>query len=546
MGRIVGSYRRVPAATIAVIGPTFLLAIVVDVLASSPPAVAPFFERARAALFPGDGTTAPKAIRIEGVVERAGEAVGRFELLAAREPRVLRETLEVDGTRQVVTLIGDDAWIEDPNGVARKASGDEMTAIRFAHALELHDWVDGDVHDFEVHVDDAESLAPIVRMSWGPEGAERRLFFARGADGLLLPERFEEAEEGQTVLTTLEDWRIVDGVRFPFVSRQSTGDTRFDLSLRTTSLTLLDSLPAGSIAPPDTSPRGSATFTDASRARTIPLVKIGGIPFVKVGVEGVEDLGFLVDTGAAATILSTELVDRLKLTSRGVVEARGAGGSEVARYIDVSSLRLPGVEVRDQTIVALSLEAISAALATPIDGILGYDFLNRFAVEIDAEAGTLALFAPGSYVPRPGAIRLPLRIESNVPRLDGMIEGRHAGSFLLDTGNATSLLLHTNFAAEHGFLDRARDSAFDLSGIGGDLRMQYVVIDSVSFGPLCLSDVTAVLAPEGTGVVSLESSIGNVGAPLFAGRVLAFDYGAGALWVSAEAAAASADSASAR
>jgi hypothetical protein len=228
------------------------------------------------------------------------------------------------------------------------------------------------------------------------------------------------------------------------------------------------------------------------------------------------------------------------------VEARGAGGSEVARYVDVSSLKLPGIEVRDQTIVALPLDTISAALAMPIDGILGYDFLSRFAVELDDAAGRLALYPRGGYVPRPDAVRLPIRIESNVPRLDGTIEGRHEGSFLLDTGNATPLLLHTSFAAAQGFVERARDSTFALSGVGGDLAMQQVVIDSLSFGPLAFTDVTAVVAPEGTGVVSLQSSIGNVGSALFAGRSLAFDYGEGALWVSREPAAASADSASAR
>ena len=347
------------------------------------------------------------------------------------------------------------------------------------------------------------------------------------------------------IVTTFEDWREVAGARFPFMARQSSGDARFDLAIRTTSMTALDSLPKASLAPPTAGPHGSVTFTDPALARAIPLIKIGGVPFVRLSVQGVADLGFLIDTGAAATILSAELAARLGLPARGVVEARGAGGSEVARYVDVSSLRLPGVELRDQTLVALPLDAISVALASPIDGILGYDFLSRFAVELDDVAGRLALFPPGSYVPRTNAIRLPLRLESNVPRLEGILEGRHAGSFLLDTGNATPLLLHTSFAAEHGFLERAHDSTFALSGIGGDLRMQRVEIDSLSFGPLRLGHVTAVLAPEGTGVVSLESSIGNVGTALFAGRVLALDYGAGAFWVSAEAAA-SADSASAR
>ena len=525
------------------------MALAAELRAAAPPVAAePTRHRlladVAAALFPGGGNP-PNALRMEGVVERAGAAVGRAETLASRKPRALRETLEVDGARQVVTLIGDDAWIEDPNGVVRAASGDELSAILLAHALQFHDWVHGELAGFDVRVDDSAPAAPLVRLTPQPDGPERRLLLARSG-GHWLPDHLEETKEGQAIVTTFEDWKVVAGTRFPLLSHQSTGDARFDLAIRTTSMKPLDSLPKDSIAPPVAGPRGSVTFTDAARARAIPLVKNGGVPFVRVQVLDASDLGFLIDTGAAATIVSSELVERLGLPARGVVEARGAGGSEIARYVDVASLRLPGVELRDQTIVALPLDTISAALSSPIDGILGYDFLSRFAVEFDDVAGRLALFPPGSYTPRPNAIRLPLRLESNVPRLEGVLEGRHAGSFLLDTGNATPLLLHTSFAAEHGFLDRAQDSTFALSGIGGDLRMQRVAIDSLSFGPLHLGPVTAVLAPEGTGVVSLESSIGNVGSSLFAGRVLALDYGAGAFWVSAEAAPASADSASTR
>lgn len=500
-----------------------------------------------AALFPGERARPPKAIRAESVVERAGQVVGKVETLACREPRSFREVTEVDGVRQVVTLVGDDAWIEDPNGMVRPATGDELATIRLAHAFVFHDWALGRLADFDLRADDVTDSAAVVRLAPRPAGPERRLFLSRGPDGLL-PARLEQVEQGETTVERFEDWRVVDGVRFSYASRQSTGDPRFDIVIRTTSLVPCDSLPAGAIVPPIAAPHGRVAFLDPARARAIPLVRVGGVPLLKVTVNGVADLPFLLDTGAAATVLSAALVERLHLQARGVVEARGAGGSEVARYVDLASLSLPGVELTDQTLVALPLDGIAEALSTPIDGILGYDFLNHFAVEIDDPGRRFGLFPAGSYSPRAGLVRLPLRLENNVPRLDGTLEGRHAGSFVLDTGNATPLLLHTTFAKEHGFLDRAADASMKLSGIGGDEAMRQVTVGSLALGSITFANVTAVIAPGGGGAISLESSIGNVGSALFAGRVLAFDYGAGALWVSAaaESAAAIADSASAR
>jgi predicted aspartyl protease len=518
-----------------------------DTLAPSVDATSRVLAEVEAALFPGEGARPPNAIRAQSVAERGGQVVGKVETLASRKPRAFREATDMDGVRQVVTLVGDDAWIEDPNGVVRPATGDELATIRLAYAFVFHDWVLGSLADFDLRADDVTDSSAVIRATPQPSGPERRLFLSRGPDGLL-PTRLEQVEQGETTVERFEDWRVVDGVRFSFASRQSAGDPRFDLVIRTTSLVASDSLPAGSIVPPVAAPHGSVTFTDPARARAIPLVRVGGVPLLEVTVNGVADLPFLVDTGAAATVLSAALVERLHLTARGLVEARGAGGSEVASYVDVASLSLPGVELTDQTLVALPLDSIAEALSTPIDGILGYDFLNHFAVEIDDPAARFALLPAGSYAPREGLVRLPLRLESNVPRLDGTLEGRHAGSFVLDTGNATPLLLHTTFAKEHGFLDRAHDASMKLSGIGGDEAMRQVVIASLTFGSISFQNVTAVIAPGGSGAISLESSIGNVGSALFAGRVLAFDYGAGALWVSAaaESAAAIADSASAR
>jgi hypothetical protein len=207
---------------------------------------------------------------------------------------------------------------------------------------------------------------------------------------------------------------------------------------------------------------------------------------------------------------------------------------------------LPGVAIRGQTIVALPLEELSRTIGTTVHGILGWDFLSRFLVEIDRARGRVGLFESADYTPREGATPLPLRLEANVPRLEGAVDG-HAGSFLLDTGNSIPLLLHTRFAERAGFSARATDAGMSIAGIGGSAAIRETPVLSLSFGSLTFRDLTAMIAPAGTGVVALEESIGNVGVALFGDRVLALDYGAALLWVGPDGStAATADSASAR
>lgn len=511
--------------------------------ASAPPRE--FLGRVQSSLLPGRTVASLRALRARGIVERAGQTVGTFETLALRSPRALRETTVLDGVREVVTLVDDEGWVEDSNGAVRSVSGDEIASLHLAHALLFHDWLDGELEGFTIEADSLESAHPRLTFSSIRPGPARSLVFATD-EGALRVDRFESKEQGVDVVTAFSDWRSVEGLRFPFVARQSTGDPRFDVVTRTESLTMPTSLPRA-IEPPERPSVSDVVWRDRALARAVPLHSVGALWALDVAVDGRTFGTFLLDTGAGATVIASETARTLGLPSRGVVEARGAGGSEAAAYVDVETLALPGVEIRGQTLVSLPLASLSQALGTPIQGILGWDFLNRLLVEIDREHARVGLYERDTYTPPSGAARIELRLEANVPRIEGVVEG-HAGSFLLDTGNATALLLHTDFAEKHGFLERAEASSFAMAGIGGSAAVREVTVSTLRFGPLEFENVRAVLAPFGTGVVALQESVGNVGASLFAGRVLALDYGGGALWVGPPggSAAATADSASAR
>jgi predicted aspartyl protease len=520
---MIASYRRAAAGAIAV-----LLAAAAAPAAGSDDTLA----RVRKAVSSGLDPESLAAHVSAATVHMAGQEVGRVETLAQRSPRALRESSEIAGVRQVVTLLGDDGWLEDTNGTIRELTGDELSGARMAHSLLFHSYLDGSDADLLVEVEGG-----VVTLRPRDGTGEAHLTIGEGS----LPVAFERTMSGTLARTTFSDWRPAAGVLWPFASTQTTGDPRFDLTLLTVEVDYPEALPAGAIPTPSAGPARDFVVSDPDSAASIAFELAGSLIVLPARV-GDRPGRFLLDTGAGATVLDAAFCEALGLEPRGAMEARGAGGSQTARFVDVERFHLPGIEISGQTVVTVPLEEVGRALGTQVDGILGYDFLSRFAVEIDYPAKRMALFRSGSYSPRDGAIRVPLRIETNVPRLDGVLEGEHAGSFLLDTGNAYPLLLHAPFVRRNG-LAEAGGEDLSITGVGGAETMTRTQVDSLALGDAVFRDVPALLATSESGAIALEESIGNVGGALFLDSVLAFDYGAGSLWLARPARA---DSASAR
>jgi predicted aspartyl protease len=530
------SYRRSREAAIGV----FLAGLVaaIPVAAPSAPDLELLLDEMARSLSATRDVREVRALRVEATVEVGGQSVGRVVTIARRDPRALSEVLDMAGIRQSLTLLGDEVWIRDANGTTRRASGDEVITARLAHTLLFHTYLDGDSDELELRPasDGLEFRSP-PGDSTRPRGLRIERVETDGGS-LLLPREWSQRQHGIDVVTTFEDWRPVDGIRFPLISKQSTGDPRFDMTLRTDVCEVLDELPEDIAIPVSSEP--DFEMTDADSAADIPLELVRNLALLPVRVNG-RTGSFLLDTGAGATVIDASFAESLDLSVRGVLEARGAGGSEPGSFVNVESLRLPGVVLRGQTLVALSLDAISKALGRSISGILGYDFLSRFAVEIDYGQARLALAPSGGYDAPDEAVRVRLRIESNVPRVEGRLEGKHQGSFLIDTGNSRGLLIHSPFARAHGFDDRPSRGDADVSGIGGRESMREISVRSLTLGDTVFHDVRAFVSDSAEGIVAIDEAIGNVGGALFAGGVLAFDYRAESLWIQSPSSASASD-----
>lgn len=101
---------------------------------------------------------------------------------------------------------------------------------------------------------------------------------------------------------------------------------------------------------------------------------------------------FVLDTGASATVLSPGLAAALKIDTVAAEPMTGAGGMLQTTLGRVSSLTVGGAALEDVAVmVADFLADLGSVVGTPLDGILGYNFLRHFRVTLDYPVSTLWL-----------------------------------------------------------------------------------------------------------------------------------------------------------
>jgi predicted aspartyl protease len=113
------------------------------------------------------------------------------------------------------------------------------------------------------------------------------------------------------------------------------------------------------------------------------LGRLKPLVLVQARVNGAGPFTMQIDTGATGSTLSPGAAARAGVTAQGRGALGGAGGS-VAVGVAKAQLAFGSIQ-RDLPVVAISdaIDAISVAVGTPIDGILGTDFFQATRLTLD-------------------------------------------------------------------------------------------------------------------------------------------------------------------
>jgi predicted aspartyl protease len=257
-------------------------------------------------------------------------------------------------------------------------------------------------------------------------------------------------------------------------------------------------------------------FAAGRSALNIPFELIANIVVVKVRVNNSKSMKFMFDTGASGSLLSTRRAAALNLKSAGDAKVTATGGNAEGSFATGVSLSVPGVKVLNQKLFLLPLD-FPFCEGKDIEGILGYDFMKEFVVEINYATMTISLFDPASYRDKAHGEVFPLIIKGT-PRIRARIAlpGKPDLETLLevDTGSDGVLTLNSPFVKRHNLLSELTAQVANSDrGMGGeserfDARLGHLQLGRFKFEQPIVGFSTAA---EGEGSMAVADNDGPLG-----------------------------------
>jgi hypothetical protein len=278
-----------------------------------------------------------------------------------------------------------------------------------------------------------------------------------------------------------------------------------------------------------------ADFAGSAASVELPIViGPGGIVSIAGRIAG-HPVELIIDSGAEGSVLNAAHLGDLALAGKGVFAVGAGGGDTVASYVEHVTFELPGVTLRDQSVAAIDFGQLEDLTDHRIDGILGYDFLSRFVVELDYPRQRIRLHDPARY--RHGdAGAIPITLEGSTPWIDASISvpGRPpiTGHFTVDTGCACHVAMTTPFTDTNHLLDAVHTAKLgDYAGAGGMTETVSGEIPALHIGGVTIDRPLATFSRDHKGATADPDSAGLIGAEVFRRFVLVLDYARGRMWL---------------
>lgn len=277
------------------------------------------------------------------------------------------------------------------------------------------------------------------------------------------------------------------------------------------------------------SPTLQVRFVSGTSSLEIPFELSGNLVLLQAKVNDSAPHWFIFDTGAESTVIDTELAKTLRLKPNGkIVGSGGAGTAQAVRFKAVS-MRLPNIEISNQTIYGLPLDSFSSPLGKKISGVIGCDIIKEFVVEIDYASRKINLYQPDSYQYSGAGEIFPLTFEENLPFVRARIalEGRAAidGKFEIDSGSTGAILFNTPFVKKHQLLKSvSRTSETRIGGVGGTAQAFLERVKSIALGRFTLENAVARFSQATRGDYASAKYDGLIGGEIFRRFKTIFDY----------------------
>ena len=262
-------------------------------------------------------------------------------------------------------------------------------------------------------------------------------------------------------------------------------------------------------------------FVSGQSARQIPFELVGNHIYLRARVNEGQFVWLLLDTGATASYFDAQKAKALQL----------AGESESIKV----TISFPGVRLRNQK---FSLQPLTFGVydGHAVDGLLGYDFINRFVVEINYISRTIDLNDPLRYHYTGSGHAFPLvMLEDDsggkVPLVRARItQSGHKpidGNFIADIAVRNAINFNTPFVEHNTMLQATRKTIQAILGGGAMVRESTQPlgrVPTIQLGPFTLKNSLAVFFQDKRGILASPEFDGVIGGEILRRFRVVFDY----------------------
>ena len=274
------------------------------------------------------------------------------------------------------------------------------------------------------------------------------------------------------------------------------------------------------------------------RSDKIKFQLINNLIVIPVEVNGVE-LSFLLDTGVSKPIIFNflNISEALQINQAERIFLRGLGEGEAIEALRSSKniFRIGRAININQDLYAIFDPSMNFAprLGVPIHGIIGYDFLRDFIVEVNYSSRFLRVYPPESYKPKrcKKCVTLPLDFFNNKPYIDAevTIKGKEAPvKLLIDSGGSDSVWLFEDEVKKISIPDKNFND-FLGRGLSGRVYGKRAKIDNINIGGFDLKRPN-VAFPDSVAISfarKFKERSGSIAGNVLKRFNIVFDYGKG-------------------
>ena len=340
----------------------------------------------------------------------------------------------------------------------------------------------------------------------------------------------------------ISGWKTIAGRKRATV--WTTGIPQFASSFNRTDIdSVWTDLPQGAdplavFSPPASTAKPVAWLGAKGRVE-LPFEYRHGHVWVKLAINGNAPAEFILDTGAFNTCLDRGYAQSIGLNAEGEHIAEGVGGYDTFGFTKLASLRWAtpagkGVEVPDLRAGVIELQdGLSSIEWGRTAGLLGYDVLSRFTLEIDFDREVITLHDPAHYTHAGAGTAIPMTLHGNVPSVEMTLNGGCKGTYIVDVGNASVLSVGAEQVANCRLLSvkHKKEVQHWVGGIGGAFPETVCRLDSLQLGPFRFTEPVAGLTTTRRGGAGSKEIQGNIGTTVLERFKCTFDYAHGTLWL---------------